>query len=149
MAPKAGRKRAGSSAAPLPTKQRPQANRRDLKAKVERLIKEKVHGHLSAEVIATEKVNNKLLEDHLADALCALPSGGRLATSFWDETLSKYGARTNALANMVPTNPNEVVSDEVHEHLLRAVSPDNKVRSSEPLFIYLQYGVTLNEKGHL
>ena len=149
MAPKAGRKRAASSVAPLPTKQRPQANRRDLKANVERLIKGKVHGHLSAEVIATEKVNNKLLEDHLADALCALPSGGRLATSFWEETLSKYGARTNALANMAPKNPNEAVSDEVHEHLLRVVSPVNKVRSREPMFIYLEYGATLNEKDKL
>ena len=123
---------------------RTQKQRRDIDAKVDRWINKHIVGKLPHSVIETQRVNNRLLRECVADKY---NSGDvkRLQGSYASQLIGLHGANASALRDLKPDNPDDPVSDELIDCLDVGTSIDNKVGSTDNLAVYLQYSRSLNQ----
>ena len=127
-------------------KKRDQSGKRTIDQRVQRAMELHVYPFLSKQTVETERVDNKLIREHVQEAVKQLSDKERLGCVFWTDLLRKYGQRTPLLSHLAPASPEDPVADQLIAAVQVATAIDNKVRSMDSLSLYLGFASCLNEK---
>ena len=125
---------------------RSQKERRDMEAKVQRLMEQHVMPYLPKSVIETEKVDDMMISAAVEKKITEVGPNGRISAGFWQERSAKYGKRTSLLSHTTSQDETLQVRDELHEVLGIMMHEDNKIRSNESFHAFLSYCSPLNVK---
>ena len=129
----------------LAVRTRDQKKRRNKIDKFHRLMEDRVHNRLSKQVVASKKVDGKLIGEMVWDTMEA-EGLQRLSAKWWRETLARYEQNVSALAAFELEDKDQKVAEKLVNAMDKACAVDNKTRDNEDLLMLLKYGAPLNQK---
>ena len=138
MGKKTATSAAGSSAADTATsrkRQRSQRDRRNILAKTERFMIDKVYGRLPPVIIETQRLNGRLI----AEEVELRYQSGNIGASAGEQILKDYGAIANPFTHMTVAAMAKAPSETFADALGRATAKCNKTRDCSLLYNHLQY----------
>ena len=134
-------KRAQSTSAPESASKRVQ--KRTAEEKIERAIN--LHfPEVSKTRLETHRVKDLLLRERVSKDM-AEGASARLGKRYWEGIAAEYGFNESAEALKVK-DKTQVISSELWAALERALSTDNKERSTEPLLTFLRQCKSMNQR---
>jgi hypothetical protein len=134
---------AGLASQLAPTRVRTQGGRRDFVQKVERALEDKLGRYSKLQVETTYIEGNKRAREFFTEDI---KKTGHVLKATSNAVSQKLDQISGTLSMLKPENDNEEVTDALLSAVEIACDADNKIRSPEPIMLYLSHCRQMSEQ---